>query len=224
MSLFWFAMGVISGLFASSAIVTIVFLVRGPRANAAWCPINLVPDRYDCNVNTILAAPELVHLDFNPQGIAPGYWQDGGDENGRDCWLAARWNGDQDCFDMVKVHPTHFIQLEGPYHDPAGELDRYDKVRARMENAPRGQRALGYLRRDLMNSVGIGPLSAPPTMTNHESLPSTSFLKRASCQHPEDRRGAFIRVDGEAGPGSFSDNYAGTYCLVCAKIITERPT
>lgn len=82
-----------------------------------WRPISDADEaiRSNCNVGTILKALELVDLDFNPDGISSGYWQEepiGEERPGY--WIAARWNGDRDCFDMIEVHPTHFLQLRGP--------------------------------------------------------------------------------------------------------------
>lgn len=80
-----------------------------------WKPIAELEDLY--NTNLLLHAPELVDLDCNREGIAPGYWQDGpltlgGDEDGQ--WVAAGYCMQHDHFLNRACNPTHFIIMEGP--------------------------------------------------------------------------------------------------------------
>ena len=85
------------------------------QMKSLWKPIKELKDCY--SVSLLLAAPELVDLDCNPEGIAPGYWQDGpltagGNEKGQ--WIAAGYDMCHDCFVNKVCNPTHFIILEKP--------------------------------------------------------------------------------------------------------------
>ena len=80
-----------------------------------WKPISELPDRYAADL--LLRARELVSPDFNPSGVAPGHWQDGGkegDDADDGAWLAARWCNNCEAWHVVTVHPTHFCVIEGP--------------------------------------------------------------------------------------------------------------
>ena len=82
-----------------------------------WRPIAELKKHHKDDL--LLCAPELVDLDCNPQGIAPGYWNDGpltlgGDEVG--VWVAAGYCMQHDHFVNRICNPTHFILLEGPTH------------------------------------------------------------------------------------------------------------
>ncbi len=72
-----------------------------------WKPIAELKDRY--NVNLLLCAPELVNLDCNPHGIAPGYWMDTSEE-----WIAAGYDMQSDLWKDCVCNPTHFIIMTGP--------------------------------------------------------------------------------------------------------------
>lgn len=81
----------------------------------SWHPIAELIDLHDANL--LLCAPELVDLDCNPHGVAPGYWQDGpntpgGDEPGE--WIAAGYCMVHDCWVNRSCNPTHFMVIEGP--------------------------------------------------------------------------------------------------------------
>lgn len=72
-------------------------------------PIPEALENYDREHGELLiAAPELISLDFNPHGFAPGYWQDD------DGWRAAWWDGGNDEWENIIVTPTHYMILEGP--------------------------------------------------------------------------------------------------------------
>ena len=89
-----------------------------------WRPISELEDKYVNNL--LLCAPELVDLDCNEDGIAPGYWQDDRDvpcnekgacgEPGVDYggFLAAKWSMSNDEWYEVSCTPTHFALIEGP--------------------------------------------------------------------------------------------------------------
>lgn len=91
-----------------------------------WLPIVELTDPYE--INFLLRAPELVDLDCNPLGVAPGYWQDGSDDAGpywtfgepgnqwkiQGEWVAAGYCMSHDHFMNRTCKPTHFIQMRGP--------------------------------------------------------------------------------------------------------------
>ncbi|WP_339118534.1 hypothetical protein [Halomonas sp. BMC6] len=51
----------------------------------------------------LLYSEEFICLDFNPEGVIEGYWQD--DEG----WIGAVWNGCHDQWTAQPVQPTHFM-------------------------------------------------------------------------------------------------------------------
>lgn len=95
-----------------------ILVVSGPAASMMnlkttrnlWFPISELKDKY--HQPLMVASKKLIDLDFNPEGISQGYWQD---EEG---WVVNGWDG---CGDVVmKIvlqyeDVTHFMLLEGPY-------------------------------------------------------------------------------------------------------------
>lgn len=89
-----------------------------------WQPIANLKDKYANNL--LLCAPELIDLDCNEAGIAPGYWQDDRDaqcdvngairEPGVDYggFVGAKWSMTNDEWYECSCAPTHFIVMEGP--------------------------------------------------------------------------------------------------------------
>lgn len=80
-----------------------------------WREMAELPDKYAANL--LLCAPELVDLDCNPEGVAPGYWQDGpliedGHDEGE--WIAAGYCMEHDHFVNRICRPTHFLVIVGP--------------------------------------------------------------------------------------------------------------
>lgn len=83
---------------------------RGLRdgRRAIWLPIKEA-DKYGGNGGSyLLHAPELIDLDFNPEGVVDGHWQD--DEG----WIGAIWDNYQDCWAEQTIKPTHFARIVGP--------------------------------------------------------------------------------------------------------------
>lgn len=87
-----------------------------------WRPISEL-DRNDLySPNLLLRAPELVNLDCNEHGVAPGYYQDDRDrvdhndtrEDDLSGWVAAGYDLHRDEWVALKVTPTHFMMIEGP--------------------------------------------------------------------------------------------------------------
>lgn len=74
---------------------------------SAWLPIADMVDKYDGIF--LLAAPELIDVDWNPEGVNIGFWQD---DQG---WRSTQWNGSQDFTYDIIVNPTHFQRIKGPY-------------------------------------------------------------------------------------------------------------
>lgn len=72
-----------------------------------WIPIEQLENKYEDGL--LLAAPELVHGDFNPRGVSRGYFQD--DEG----WLGTGWDGCNDEPTRIVIKPTHFLRIVGPY-------------------------------------------------------------------------------------------------------------
>lgn len=100
--------------------------LRGFYMKECWRPISELSEELKYESNLLLCAPELVDEDCNPEGIAPGYWQDDRDvpcdENGA-CgepgvdyggFLAAKWSMTNDEWYVAKCTPTHFLQMFGP--------------------------------------------------------------------------------------------------------------
>lgn len=83
-----------------------------------WRPIAELKDKEDGNhLNLLLCAPELISPDFNPDGIAPGFWD--GEE-----WKGAGFDMHNDEFTTITVNPTHFCYVGGP--ENADELVEND--------------------------------------------------------------------------------------------------
>ena len=89
-----------------------------PVGNEGWKPIASMADKYAGLF--LIAAPELVHGDWNPEGVNIGWWQD--DEG----WRSTAWNGSQDYTYDVIVNPTHFQRIKGPYSPE--ELAKHDEI------------------------------------------------------------------------------------------------
>lgn len=84
-----------------------------------WKLIEELTEQEKYRTDLLLCAPELVDLDCNVLGVAPGYWQDGpltlgGDEEGE--WVAAGYCMQHDHFVNRTCNPTHFLFLQGPDH------------------------------------------------------------------------------------------------------------
>lgn len=91
-----------------------------------WRPIETLTDKYQTGL--LLCAPELVDLDCNPHGIAPGFWQDDGKtwhmtqkeileidlKADMGCFLCAQWSMTNDEWYVMPCNPTHYIIMEGP--------------------------------------------------------------------------------------------------------------
>lgn len=74
-----------------------------------WHPMSEMTDEMRYAGGYLLHAPDLVDLDFNPQGVERGYWQD--DEG----WCAPGWDANSDVWTEGRVvHPTHFMVIEPP--------------------------------------------------------------------------------------------------------------
>lgn len=74
-----------------------------------WYPIEDIAGMEQNYVSLLLYSPKFVDLDFNPEGVIEGHFQDEGG------WTAAIWNNDQDCFDTVMcLEPTHYMIKSTP--------------------------------------------------------------------------------------------------------------
>jgi hypothetical protein len=51
--------------------------------------------------------PNLVHIDFNPQGVVEATWNDGN-------WIGAVWNGYTDSWDTLCVQIEQWKYIIGP--------------------------------------------------------------------------------------------------------------
>lgn len=76
-------------------------------AEGSWQLITAMADKYDGIL--LLAAPELIDGDWNPEGVNIGWWQD---DQG---WKSTAWSNHQDCSYDIIVNPTHFQRIAGPY-------------------------------------------------------------------------------------------------------------
>ena len=87
---------------------------------ALWRPISEMTETMRYDGGYLLHAPELVDLDFNPQGVERGFWQDG------EGWRAPGWDANSDVWpeEGLIVNPTHFMVIEAPPPAlaPAGPL------------------------------------------------------------------------------------------------------
>lgn len=98
-----------------------------PTMASVWLPIAKLIDPYKTDL--LLCAPELVDLDCNPHGVAPGYWQDGSDDDGpywefgdldhsrmrvQGTWIAAGYCMQHDHWVDRVCRPTHYMIIEGP--------------------------------------------------------------------------------------------------------------
>lgn len=61
----------------------------------------------------LLFNEEWICADFNPTGTREGFYADEWDGQS-DCWVAAVWNNDQDCYETRVVHPSHWQRLPLP--------------------------------------------------------------------------------------------------------------
>lgn len=80
-----------------------------------WFPISELKDKY--HPKLMIASPELIDGDVNPEGVSIAYFQD--DEG----WIAVDWDMDNDEPTKVVLKEsdvTHFMYCEGPY-----EKDEY---------------------------------------------------------------------------------------------------
>lgn len=79
---------------------------------AIWQPIEDLLNNAKLKYHAVLLySPEFVDLDFNPEGVYEGFFTDG--DGGK--FLAAVWNNEQDCYDTLKVEPTHYmLKIKGP--------------------------------------------------------------------------------------------------------------
>lgn len=89
-----------------------------------WFPISELHDIH--HQPLMLASPKLIDLDFNPDGVSTGYWQD---EQG---WIVNGWdsNGDEPTKVILdKDDVTHFMYIEGPFSStlkiPADTTEKY---------------------------------------------------------------------------------------------------
>lgn len=81
-----------------------------------WLPIEQLADKYEDGL--LIAAPELVHGDWNQRGVSRGYFQD--DEG----WIGTGWDGCNDEPIRLICNPTHFIRIVSPYSTE--ELERHE--------------------------------------------------------------------------------------------------
>lgn len=115
-----------------------------------WKPIAEITEaiRDGADARLMLRAPELFHPDCNPDGVAPGYFQEGCEaagEPGR--YYAAGYDTSNDTWESIEVTPTHFLVVDAPQGVPAftdaevdaayaAGLDRYvGRMRAFQEPA-----------------------------------------------------------------------------------------
>jgi hypothetical protein len=75
-----------------------------------WMRIEDMPEEAKYTSAYLLHGPELVHADFNPEGVERGYWQD---DIG---WRAPVWDSDSEEYLTLAVQPTHYaIVPAGPH-------------------------------------------------------------------------------------------------------------
>jgi hypothetical protein len=75
-----------------------------------WMRIEDMPEEAKYTSAYLLHGPELVHADFNPEGVERGYWQDGIG------WRAPVWDSDSEEYLTLAVQPTHYaIVPVGPH-------------------------------------------------------------------------------------------------------------
>jgi hypothetical protein len=100
---------------------TLLVVNENGGTEMAWRPISELTKetRYGTEEGFWLCAPELVDLDCNPHGVAPGYWQDDAGSTAADadaggCWLGAGYDMSNEEWVAVECHPTHFMRVRGP--------------------------------------------------------------------------------------------------------------
>lgn len=79
-----------------------------------WKPIAELTDLYQQPL--MIASPKLIHGDSNPLGIAEGYWQDEGPEQGE--WRTTAFdmcNDEWNTISLAREEVTHFLIPEGPW-------------------------------------------------------------------------------------------------------------
>jgi hypothetical protein len=74
-----------------------------------WRPMSEMTEQMKYNGGYLLHAPDLVHEDFNPEGVERGYWQDG------EGWKVPGWDANNDVWtEGMVVNPTHFAVITKP--------------------------------------------------------------------------------------------------------------
>ncbi len=84
-----------------------------------WRPIGLMTNEEKYSGCWLLHGLDLVDLDFNPEGVERGHWQDG------EGWRVPGWDANSDVWTEGRtIQPTHYAPVprgphsdKDPYHD-----------------------------------------------------------------------------------------------------------
>lgn len=92
-----------------------------------WRPISEYTAGYGAPV--LVAAPELLDLDFNVEGVSTAYFADHTLEGETgDTWIADGWDPNNDCPFSMECNPTHFITIDGNGPYTQAEKDAYHEA------------------------------------------------------------------------------------------------